>query len=250
MKYISWIRVSTADQGKSGLGLDAQRGVIRHYFKGCVLVKEFCEVYSGTDLSKCVELGKAIMMAEQEGLKLVIASFDRFRNAEQALRVVNRLGQENVVFCDAPSSDKMILTVLFAYAEKQAEIGRIKTKLALAEITRQINENGAYVSRNNNVITHLGNAPGADMSNAVQASVIKRKKARDSDPSRRLCVRIALELRGKGYTLEYIADELNRHGHKTRRGFKFNPRAVRLLLDTPESGYLESEDEINYNIFK
>lgn len=144
-KYVSWRRVSTLKQSRSGLGLEAQREIIRYFVereKG-ELIADFQECYTGTELSGCVELKKAMALAKQENAILVIAKTDRFRNTIEALQVYEEMGDGNIMFCDLPHTDKFTLTLFFALAEREALIISIRTKQALAEKKRRGEKLGA-----------------------------------------------------------------------------------------------------------
>lgn len=133
-KFISWRRVSTKKQGRSGLGLDAQQSLIDYFVEreNGVLIADYVEVYTGTHLEGCVELQKAIDHCKESGAILVIAKSDRFRNTAEALQIYERLGDGNIYFCDLPHTDKFTLTLFFALAEREALITSIRTKQALA----------------------------------------------------------------------------------------------------------------------
>ena len=81
-KYISWRRVSTFKQNRSGLGLDAQKEIIRYFIErdNGEWIADYEECYTGTELSGCIELRKAIEHAKSENATLIIAKTDRFRN--------------------------------------------------------------------------------------------------------------------------------------------------------------------------
>ena len=133
-KYISWRRVSTKKQGRSGLGLQAQKDIIKYFVdrEGGEIVADYEEVYTGKDLNGCVELRKAIDHCKRDGAILVIAKTDRFRNTIEALQVYEEMGDGNIMFCDLPHPDKFTLTLFFALAEREALIVSIRTKQALA----------------------------------------------------------------------------------------------------------------------
>ena len=133
-KFVSWRRVSTKRQGASGLGLDAQKEIIRYFIEreDGDWVADYSECYTGTDLSGCVELKKAIAHAKAEGAILIIAKTDRFRNTIEALQVYDQMGDGNIMFCDLPHTDKFTLTLFFALAEREALIVSIRTRQALA----------------------------------------------------------------------------------------------------------------------
>ena len=132
-RYVSWRRVSTFKQSKSGLGLDAQKEII-HYFverEGGQLIADYAECYTGKDLDGCCELRKAMSLAKKEEAVHVIAKTDRFRNTIEALQIYEEMGDGHIMFCDLPHTDKFTLTLFFALAEREALIVSIRTKQAL-----------------------------------------------------------------------------------------------------------------------
>lgn len=133
-KYVSWRRVSTFKQSKSGLGLEAQKEIIRYFVErdGGELIADFSECYTGKELSGCKELRKAMTYAKETGAILVIAKSDRFRNCQEALGILDEMGEGNLEFCDLPHSDRFTLTLFWALAEREALITSIRTKQALA----------------------------------------------------------------------------------------------------------------------
>lgn len=133
-KFVSWRRVSTKKQGASGLGLQAQLDIIKYFVQhdGGELISDYSEVYTGKELSGCVELRKAIEHCKRENAILIIAKTDRFRNTIEALQVYEEMGDGNIMFCDLPHTDKFTLTLFFALAEREALIVSIRTKQALA----------------------------------------------------------------------------------------------------------------------
>ena len=133
-KYISWRRVSTLKQGRSGLGLEAQQEIIRYFVEReqGEIIADYTEVYTGKDLQGCKELRKAMSHAKEVGAVLVVAKSDRFRNTQEALQIYDDMGEGNIMFCDLPHTDKFTLTLFFALAEREALIVSIRTKQALA----------------------------------------------------------------------------------------------------------------------
>lgn len=133
-KFISWRRVSTFKQGKSGLGLGAQLEIIKYFIEReqGEWVADYKECYTGTELSGCVELRKAIMQAKSQDAILIIAKSDRFRNTAEALKIYEEMGDGKIMFCDLPTTDKFTLTLFFALAEREALLVSIRTKQALA----------------------------------------------------------------------------------------------------------------------
>lgn len=138
-KYISWRRVSTFKQGRSGLGLSAQQEIIRYFVERehGVLIADYEECYTGKELKGCVKLKEAMAHAKRENATLVIAKTDRFRNTMEALQIYEEMGDGNIMFCDLPHTDKFTLTLFWALAEREALIVSIRTKQALAVKKKQ-----------------------------------------------------------------------------------------------------------------
>ncbi len=131
-QFISWRRVSTQKQGRSGLGLEAQSTMIDYFVKAeqGELIADYAEVYTGKDLQGCTELQKAIKHCKKIGATLIIAKTDRFRNTQEALQVYEEMDGK-IYFCDLPHTDKFTLTLFWAIAEREALIVSIRTKQAL-----------------------------------------------------------------------------------------------------------------------
>jgi len=192
--YVLWRRVSTERQGESGLGLDAQVAIAK-MFMGKDPVEIFTDVFSGTKLKQCKGLWKAIALCAENDYALVIAKSDRCRNVHEALEILDAVGERNLIFCDLPSSDRFILTVMWAMWERQAIMGRINTKLALAERKRQIERDGGFISKAGNFCTHLGSQKGADVSAPARASAAKRKAEKEEWRKTGLYAWVELQLR-------------------------------------------------------
>lgn len=137
--FIAYYRVSTAQQGRSGLGLDAQRdAVARHVAQASGrLVAEFEEVESGKRCDR-TQLAAALAACRARRATLVIAKLDRLaRNARFLLDVVEGCGEAGVAFCDLPqipsgAVGKFLVTLLAAVAELEAGLISQRTKAALA----------------------------------------------------------------------------------------------------------------------
>lgn len=180
--YVLWRRVSTQEQGASGLGLEAQVTIAKT-FMGKDPVEVFTDVYSGTKLRQCKGLWEAIEYCKKNETVLVIAKSDRCRNVSEALDILDAVGQNRLIFCDLPSSDRFILTVMWAMWERQAIMGRINTRIALAERKKQIKQDGGFISKAGNFCTHLGNKKGTDISYCSVAG--NRKLAENAEDWRR-----------------------------------------------------------------
>ena len=104
-KFVSYYRVSTARQGQSGLGLQAQKNAVASYVKdGGKLVGEYTEVETGTRKKKRVEIYKAIELARKEKAILIVAKLDRLaRDVEFTSALFN--GGIEFICCDNPNTN-------------------------------------------------------------------------------------------------------------------------------------------------
>lgn len=225
--YILWRRVSTEGQGASGLGLEAQVSIAK-MFMGRDPVEIYTDVYSGTKLRQCKNLWEAIERCKNEDLLLVIAKSDRLRNVHEALEILDAVGQNRLIFCDIPSSDRFILTVMWSMWERQAIMGRINTKIALAERKKQIARDGGFVSKSGRWCNHLGRKKGECSQEAITAmarhrSQISQDWKKESELYSWVTIQVLRRRAQKDILEEAIAlYEKNPKKYVTRAGKKLN----------------------------
>ena len=131
-RFISYLRVSTDKQGRSGLGLEAQREAVARYLNGDKLVAEFTEIESGKRDDR-PELAKALAACKLYGAKLVIAKLDRLaRNVAFIANLMNS-GVEFLAV-DFPQANRLTIHILAAVAEHEREMISQRTKAALAVV--------------------------------------------------------------------------------------------------------------------
>lgn len=220
INYALWRRVSTQEQGRSGLGLDAQLTIARHFYGEPQ--KIFTDVYSGTRLRECKELQKAKAYCKQHNLPLVVAKCDRVRNVIQGLELLDDLGESNLIFCDVGRVDRTILTMMFAIYERQAIMGKINTRIALAERKRQASDQGFWISKAGNVCTALGSKKGADLRRANAASAAVRSTAAREWQENSQAVKYAKRRHAEGASYDKIWLELS-HLYNDWHGEGLNP---------------------------
>jgi DNA invertase Pin-like site-specific DNA recombinase len=131
-KFVSYLRVSSAQQGQSGLGLEAQRAAVDGYLNGgnWKLVQELVEVESGKRNDR-PKLAEALRLCRRHKATLVIAKLDRLaRN----VHFISGLMESDVEFvaADRPKADRFELHLYAAFAEKEGKDISIRTKAALA----------------------------------------------------------------------------------------------------------------------
>jgi DNA invertase Pin-like site-specific DNA recombinase len=78
-RFVAYFRVSTQRQGKSGLGLEAQRQAVATYLSGgdWKIVAEFTEVESGKRDDNRPKLVEAFKACRVHRATLIIAKLDR-----------------------------------------------------------------------------------------------------------------------------------------------------------------------------
>ena len=131
-RFVAYYRVSTDRQGRSGLGLDAQRKAVEDYLNGggWQLVGQFTEVESGK-LDGRPELGKALAACRLHKAKLVIAKLDRLSRDAHFLLGLQKAGVPFVA-ADMPHADDFTVGILAMVAQKEREMISARTKAALA----------------------------------------------------------------------------------------------------------------------
>ncbi|GFM32375.1 recombinase family protein [Desulfovibrio subterraneus] len=219
MKIVAYHRVSTARQGKSGLGLEAQERSIQEYArtKDAILVGAFTEVESGKHNDR-PELGKALHLAKVTGATLVIAKLDRLsRNA--AFLLTLRDSGVRFVAADMPEANDLTVGVMALVAQQEREAISRRTREALAAAKargRKLgNPNGAAALQR------------ADKGNAASIQAIQSaadRHALDLAP-------VIESIRAEGITsFGSMAEQLNQRGMLTPRGGSWHKSSVRNLL--------------------
>ena len=159
-KFISYLRVSTDKQGRSGLGLEAQRAAVESYLNSgrCTLAAEYVEAESGKRCDR-PKLAKALAHAKAIGATVVFAKLDRLtRNVDLLRSLVT--SDVDLVFCDLPhvppgAMGRFLLTQMASVAELEAGLISERTKAALAAAkargVKLGNPNGARALRGKQV---------------------------------------------------------------------------------------------------
>ena len=204
--FIAYYRVSTARQGRSGLGLAAQRTAVEDYLNGgrWKLCVEFTEVESGKRSDR-PELAKALAACRLHKATLVIAKLDRL--ARNVAFVANLMESGvDFVAVDMPTANRLTVHILAAMAEHEAAAISARTKAALAAAKRRGVKLGG----------DRGNLPAVAKKGA-KASV-RSRQARADERARDLAPTVE-ELRQDGRnSLRQIAAGLNEREITAPRG--------------------------------
>src|SRR5579863_57221 len=219
-KFISYLRVSTQRQGKSGLGLEAQRQAVTDFLNGgrWKLMQEVIEVESGKRKDR-PELLRALALCRVHGAKLLIAKLDRL--ARNVAFIAN-LMEAGVEFeaVDLPQANKLTLHVMAALAEHEAAAISARTKAALAAAKARGTQLGGYrweIDR----VARKGNRASAKARGELAA-----KRAGDILP-------VIEAIRAEGaVSLRQIAAVLNERGITTARGGEWSAVQVQRVLNS------------------
>lgn len=212
---MAYYRVSTAKQGQSGLGLEAQRAAVLAHARahGLDLVDEFTEVETGTHKRARPELAAALERTRRVGGVLLIAKLDRLaRN----VAFVASLMESGVRFVavDMPEADNLTIHVMAAVAEREAALISSRTKAALAARKAR----GLTLGKPENLSQEARQAGAAAIRTAAVSAM-------------RPATAYAQNLRGQGHSLREIAAQLQGHGFSTRQGGDWSAVQVKRLLD-------------------
>jgi DNA invertase Pin-like site-specific DNA recombinase len=211
-KFVGYFRVSTDRQGKSGLGLDAQRDAVMNYLNGgrWTLVDDFTEVESGKRNDR-PELEKALAACKRQKAKLVIAKLDRLSRNLAFIATLMDSGVEFVAV-DNPHANKLTVHILAAVAQHEREIISARTSAAL----RAAKARGK----------RLGNPK---LSEARRHAAAARKESADRFSTNVLPV--IREIQRSGIkSLRGIARALAARGIPTARGGEWTPVQVSDIL--------------------
>jgi DNA invertase Pin-like site-specific DNA recombinase len=231
-EFVSYIRVSTQKQGRSGLGLDAQRAAVDNYLRGgqCRLLKEYIEVETGKNYQR-PQLQKALHHAKVTGATLIIAKLDRL---SRNIGFIDNLQESKVKFvcADMPEANETMIGFMAVMAKHERQAISQRTKEALQAIRVQEQDPAQRQARRKRDKKGLGNPNGAKalrwLGNRVAVEALKTRadtRAQDVLP-------IIEGIRASGITgLNGIAAELNSRGIFTARGGRWWPTTVKNLLD-------------------
>lgn len=210
--FIAYYRVSTQGQGRSGLGLDAQRAAVQAYVQsvGGALISEYKEVESGA-IDDRPELNAAMRHCRSQKAMLVIAKLDRLA---RSVHFISKLLQSGIEFiaADMPHANKLTIHIIAAVAEYEREVIAQRTKAALK----------AAKARG----VRLGNP------NATQQSKVASDQTRNrADTYAKNILPVIQALQAQGVTsLSHLARSLDASGVATQRGGRWTAAGVKNIL--------------------
>lgn len=203
-KFISYLRVSTERQGKSGLGLEAQRAAVCDYLNGgkWTLLQEVVEVESGGKDDR-PKLAEAMGLCRLHGATLVIAKLDRLSRDAVFLLSLQKAGVRFVA-ADMPEANEMVVGIMAVVAQAERKMISQRTKAALQAAKARGQKLGGF----------RGSVISEDARQASRAAAQAKAKARAAD-----LLPVIDEIRECGVTsLQGIAGALTAKGIPTARG--------------------------------
>ena len=214
IKYVAYTRCSTARQGQSGLGLEAQRQSLHSHARDGIIIAEFVEVETGTSKKKRVEIYKAIEMCKQTGATLLIAKLDRLaRNVVFTATLLE--SKIPFVACDAPFATPLTIHILSAVAENEAKLISDRTSKSL-QVAKQRG-------------TKLGNPQNLTLEARRKGALVRKETASSNPNNVRATAVIKLLIAQAKITYRQIADKLNADGFFSSQGKTHTPYSVWLL---------------------
>lgn len=213
-KAIAYLRVSTDRQGRSGLGLEAQREAVERFAKsnGMAVIAEYEEVETGKGsnaLSKRPQLAAALAQAKKDKATVIVAKLDRLARNTKFLLTLIESGAD-VAFADMPQvagpMGKFILTQMAAVAELEAGLISQRTKDAL----QAAKERGQELGKHGKVLAQRNRA------DAVQ-------RASEAAPA-------VLAMRDTGMPMRRIVETLNERGTPSPTGGKWHLTSLHRML--------------------
>jgi len=203
--YVAYYRVSTASQGRSGLGLAAQETKIAQFLSpDDELLASFIEVESGKSDTR-IELWKAIAFAKKHQAKILIAKLDRFSRKVSFIASIMEQGIQLVV-AEMPNASDFQLHIFAALAQEERRMISERTRNALAEAKKR----GVKLGTNGKLL-------------AIQ------RKLEASERADRLR-HIVQPLLEQGRSYSGIARHLNETGILSAKGSKFYPETVKAVV--------------------
>jgi len=203
--YVTYLRVSTASQGRSGLGLAAQRSRIDQFLsENDHVLREFVEVQSGR-IDARTELWNAIEFARKHSAKVLIAKLDRFSRRVSFISALMEQGV-GLVVADMPNATDFQLHIFAALAQEERRMISERTRSALQEAKLR----GVLLGKNGKVLAEKHKREAMERAQRLEPMV--------------------RPLVASGLSFGAIAAALNKQGVVTAAGAQFYAETVRQIV--------------------
>ena len=203
-------------QQVSGLGVEAQREIIHNHLKEKNLIAEFVETESGKKSNR-PQLLAALALCRKTNSVLIVAKLDRLsRNVAFTSKLLE--SDVEIVFCDFPQANKLILHIISSIAEYEANLISQRTIQSLQAKKAR----GVKLGKSENLMSKF--------EQAISNSSKTNKAKAESNPNNMRAIALLRSLLMQGKSLSEMTNLLNEQGFVTSKGCKFQIVQVKRLL--------------------
>ena len=231
MNYVAYYRVSTKEQGKSGLGLKAQKKAVHQFINENegILMGEFEDVESGGNTDR-EGLNAAMQMAFDTDSMIVVHRSDRL--TRDGFKVSTTLEEMGIGYidCESPNDTALVKNLKLAIAKAEKDKIKARTKEAQAQIKQNIKEHGYHISKAGNKITSLGKVENLGGKKAMERSAKTRRERAVNHPNNIRATAVIRFMRDMQLPYSSIVDFLNENEFRTSKGNKFSITQARNLF--------------------
>lgn len=214
--YVAYLRQSTTKQEMSGLGVEAQREIIQNYLKDIKPISEYIETESGRKSNR-PKLIEALELCKKTKSILIVAKLDRLsRNVAFTSKLLE--SDVEIVFCDFPEANKLVLHIISSIAEYEAGLISLRTKQSL----KAKKARGYKLGKSENLLNRLDQA-------VKNSNKTNHQKALDNSNNKR-AIALLKSLVKEDKSLSEMARILNNEGFVTALGSQFRASQVSILL--------------------
>lgn len=203
-------------QQLSGLGVEAQREIIHNYVRNKPILAEYIETESGKKSNR-LQLLTALAMCRKTNSVLIVAKLDRLsRNVAFTSKLLE--SDVEIVFCDFPQANRLILHIISSIAEYEAGLISQRTRQSLQAKKAR----GIKLGKSDNLMNKF--------EQAIYNSSRTNKAKADNNPNNMRAIALLRSLSTQGKSLSEMTDLLNEQGFVTSKGCQFQITQVKRLL--------------------
>lgn len=203
-------------QQLSGLGVEAQREIIHNHVKNKQILAEYIETESGKKSNR-PQLLAALAMCRKTNSILIVAKLDRLsRNVAFTSKLLE--SDVEIVFCDFPQANRLILHIISSIAEYEAGLISQRTKQSLQAKKAR----GIKLGKSDNLMNKF--------EQAIYNSSRTNKAKAENNPNNMRAIALLRSLSMQGKSLSEMTDLLNEQGFVTSKGCQFQITQVKRLL--------------------
>lgn len=215
--YIAYLRQSTTKQEQSGLGVEAQREIIKNHLKNENVICEIVETESGKNNNR-PKLQEALAICRKNNSILVCAKLDRLsRNVAFTSKLLE--SDVEILFCDFPEANKLILHIISSIAEYEANLISIRTKQSLQAKKAK----GAKLGKSENLLNKH--------SKAIENSIITNKSKAFENENNKRALALIKSMKNENKSFTEMTKILNEQGFKTSKNCQFQIVQVQRLCN-------------------